>query len=262
MDVEETVEMEVTEEQESELVPAGTEAETPTETPDSEAAIAAEMLDATQEEEKAKIEVPLPKYVALKHQDRANRQIIEVLQSQLAERQKAETPPVEKSPAEKFIEDGAETFDPQTDPLPAAVQLAQGKWEKAQAKKDAEIQEAKKRSDIGSQSLAKAQTSLSDFEDVVGIGQSYLTPGDKLDIQMSADPAMELYKRCMDRTLRSKSPDAAVLRQALKAKLTPKTSVPPKTKEETKSEVGTETIPEATGPMDKRLAHLYAALGM
>ena len=189
---------------------------------DAEAQLAAEALAAT--EEAAQVDHVPTKVVAELREDRRNlrtevRQLRDTIQTFVAERNKQEEPPPEPSPAEKFIAQHADTFDPDVEPLPASVQIAERKWQKAQDEQQVSRRQQKEDESRQAQSLAAAQSQFSDFEDVIEIGKKHLTIGNQVDVRNSTDPAKTLYKLCIEATLKSGGPDAALMRQNLKAKL-------------------------------------------
>jgi len=189
---------------------------------DAEAQLAAEALAAT--EEAAQVDHVPTKVVAELREDRRNlrtevRQLRDTIQTFVAERNKQEEPPPEPSPAEKFIAQHADTFDPDVEPLPASVQIAERKWQKAQDEQQVSRRQQKEDESRQAQSLAAAQSQLSDFEDVIEIGKRHLTIGNQVDVRNSADPAKTLYKLCIEATLKSGGADAALMRQNLRAKL-------------------------------------------
>jgi len=181
----------------------------------------------------------------------AKDQLIERLQTELDTRN---APPPEISPlAQHAIENPGQEMSE----VPVEITLADRKWRDQQAENKQTVSLQKQRQQASSKSLVNAQATLSDYDDVVAMGRRYLSDGNLLDIQSSADPAMKLYQLCIEETLKSGSQDAITLRQHLQSKVTqssPKTVKPiPKLNDE-------EQQPEED--MSPRLAQTYAMLGM
>ena len=267
MDVEET-EVETTEQASEAVESESTEpAETPvTETKsdaDVEAEIAADAL-ATEPTETPET-VPLAAHTALRARKNevieAKDQLIERLQADLAERAKAAAAPVESSPLEKFAAEYP------GEPPTADVLLAEQQWQTKAADERAAKKAAEDKAAVAQASYMQARRRVSDWDEIVGMGQPFLTPGNALDVKMAPDPAMKLYELSMKAVLASGTPEAAVLRQRLQAKVA-KTSVPKPKGTETK-EKGTPTPPaepestsEEVEHMSVALAQAYAMLGM
>jgi hypothetical protein len=231
---------------------------------DTEAQLAAEALEATEEQPKQQ-GIPEAVVAELRADRRANRQLIETLQAQLAERNKPVEQPPEPSPLEKWVQDNpdeAEISGP-----PAAVLVAENNWQKQQAQITAQNQQAKERQERGNASYANAKAKLSDFDDIVEMGSRHLSNGDKLDIATAEDPAMLLYKRCIRATLEAGGPEANLLRQSLKAKAATSQSVsrtPTKTntQQQTKGMETQTSAAEPTTTMSPQMAHIYNIMGM
>ena len=228
-----------------------------------EAQLAADALEAVEEAED--VTVPVGVVAGLRAKGREKDQVIQA-KDQLIEHLKSEieqrnAPIPELSPAEKYIAEHDE-FDPDMDALPAAVLIANDKWKdgRAEAKAKADVQT--KRQQLGQQSYTKAKAAFTDYDDIVTMGTEYLTPGDKVDIAMSDDPATALYKKSISRVLESGTEDAAVLRNHLKSKLT-KSQSSPKPKQTQAKETQPEQQPEEPEEiMNPRLAHIYNVLDL
>lgn len=272
---------EVSAEQGQETVAAPAQPAETTETPteptvsQTEAQLAAEALAATETEpETTEPMVPGHVVAGIRAERRALRQLTEQLQTELDNRNRPAEQTPGPSPAQQFIAEGKAngTFDPDTDPLPASIQLAEANWKEQQAQVKAQQQADQQQRQLNSRSITKAKSEIADFEDIVELGTRYLDDGDKLMIRKSADPAMELYKRCMKRTLESGGADAALLRQNLKAKsqLTQPVSSTKKPTETTQTQTTQPTgqrpaqppTEEQEPPMTRELAQAYAILGM
>lgn len=228
-----------------------------------EATLAAEALAESEE-----TLVPLGALTGLRERKNeviaAKDQLIERLQGELASRETPESTAAVLSPAQKYIADHKDDFDPEMEALPASVHLAQSEWETEQRKAASQKAEVEARKTKGQELYNQAKGQISDYDDIVEIGQGYLTPGDKLDISMAEDPAVELYKRCMKRTLDSNTGDATVLRKHLKTKLAtkkPKATPKPETKQAEETQTEEETA-AAEVPMNPHLAHVYNAMGV
>ena len=193
---------------------------------------------------------------------RAKDELINRLQAEIDER-KTVAPTL--SPAQQFIRDN-ELFDPESQALPAAIQIAQDQWKEKQAEEKAQAEAVARRKEMGNRSYREAKAAYSDYDDIVALGQQYLTPGDKLDIASADDPATELYRRSISRTLESKTEDSEVLRNHLKSKLpTKKTVQPPPVKENTQEREAPASPPNEEPEyenMNPRLAHICNAFGV
>lgn len=227
------------------------------ETPGAEAEIAAKALEANPET------VPLGVAKGLREDRRelrdamkAKDQLIEHLQSQLAA-QKPAVQQVVVSPAEKYIAEHKDEFDPDIEALPASVQIAQDRWNKEQLAAQSQAEQARIQSERTNESLARAQSTISDYEDIVELGNQYLDAGDRLMIKQSKDPALELYNRCIDKTLKAGTKDSTILRSHLKTKLAPQSAKPKPKVEEPQTATA-----EAEEPMSPQLAHARRLLGL
>ena len=270
-EVEETV-METTEEVSEQVEPGApasddkqAEMAPASEDTDVEAQLAAEALaddDGGDDEQKVPVSVVAELRAQRRELRTANQQLVEALNNTLAERQKAAEPP-QLSPEETFIRENAETFDPDTEPFPASVQIAQRRWEKEQQTRQTQQQSQAQRTQQGETSLANARATFSDYDDVIDMGKNYLTPGNKLDIQMSSDPAKTAYTLCMKATLAHGTPeDKALMRQNLKAKLTKTKPPSPQTQKKVDKGTGTQIAAGPAERMSPQLAHVYDAMGL
>lgn len=231
---------------------------------DVEATLASEALEqAPGETAPAEATAPLGVVHGLRAKGREKDQTISALQqlndnlrTELDNRAKA---PDQVSPLEKY---GSENPDVQYGEVPVDVHVAERKWQEQQDQNKATTQAVDQQQARGRQSLKTAQETISDFDDVVAMGQKYLTEGNQHDIRTSADPAALLYKLSMRATLDSGTADAQVLRQHLQSKLTKPTVPKSKPKEQTEEVPETEEQVPDNEPMSPRLAQTYAMLGM
>lgn len=253
------------------------------ETLSDEARLAAEALAATEESAGES-----PEIAGLKKEDErllgsitAKRQLNRELDRKIAEKlaaEKAAMPP-EKTPEEKYIEDNEDTFDPDTDPFPARVQIAQRKWDREQAEKNRRLQEESSISASTNKHYLKARETYSDFDEIVLGAEDLLTEGDQIDVRNAAkkgeDPAEKLYKIAIYKTLMAGGDRAKQLRAKLKLKIpSKKASVQEPTKQETdgsEEKVGAKKqVPKPAEPPasaeeainNPHLAHIYAACGL
>ncbi len=185
----------------------------------------------------------------------AQEQLIRKLNTELEDRNK---PAAKPTPLETYAAENPETPFGE---VPAEVHIADRKFQAEQDLGKATAQADQQRKTLGQASLAKAKADISDYEDIVAMGRTYLSEGDKLDIAMSGNPGLELYKRATRAILNSKTGDATILRKHLQAKkLTGKTEQPlKKPKQKPSEKVQTEEVDEQ--PMSPRLAQAYAMLG-
>lgn len=182
--------------------------------------------------------------------------LIERLQAELLSREPVVEAVVELTPLEKYIQDHADDFDPEFDSPPAAVQIAERDFH---ARKQNDDTAARQKKELGDRSYAKAKSTLSDFDDIVEIGKKHLSRGDVVDISESDDPALKLYELCLDKTLKSKTEDAATLRQHLQTKVTTKKTLPLTNVKPVQEIADTEGEEQ---PLNPRLAQAYAMLEM
>ncbi len=187
----------------------------------------------------------------------AQDRLIQTLQATIDDRNKPAAIP---TPLEVYAAENPET--PYGE-IPAEVHIAEKKFQSEQELGKATAQADQDRKTLAQQSLAKTKDDISDYEDIVAMGQGYLSDGDKLDIAMSGNPALELYKRATRAILGSKTDDATILRKHLNAKkLTGKAKQPlAKPKQKPSEQVQTEEEVEEQ-LMSPRLAQAYAMLGM
>ena len=243
--------------------------------------LAAEALAATEEpaEESPEIEGLKREKEKLIGSITAMRKVQRELDRKMAEKlaaEKASQPP-EKSPAEKYIEEHSDTFDPDTEPLPARVMIAQQKWEKEQSELSRRKQEQEKVIAQGNASYLKARQKYSDFDEILLEAEDLLTEGDQVDVKNAAkkgeDPAEKLYKICTYKILMAGGDRAKELRAKLKAKQpSNKASVQKKQEKQTDgSEKGGQKLKEETAQApasaeetvtSPQLAHIYAAYGI
>jgi hypothetical protein len=248
-----------------------------------EARLAAEALAATEDPAEES-----PEIAGLKKEDErligsitAKRQLLRELDRKFDEKlaaEKAAVPP-EKSPEEKYIEANEDTFDPDTEPFPARVQIAQRKWEKEQAEKSRRLQEESSISASANKSYLKARETYGDFDEIVLGAEDLLTEGDQIDVKNAAkkgeDPAEKLYRICIYKTLLAGGDRAKQLRANLKAKIpSKKASVQePINQQETggSEQAGAKkTAPKPAEPpasaeeaiSSPQLAHIYSAFGL
>lgn len=189
----------------------------------------------------------------------AQEQLIQRLQTELEDRSKPAATP---SPLEAYAVENPETPFGE---VPAEVHIAEKKFQSEQDLGKVTAQADQQRKTLGQQSLAQARSDISDYEDIVAMGQNYLSEGDKLDIAMSGNPALELYKRATRAILNSKTDDATILRKHLDAKkLTGKAKQPlTKPKQKPSEQVQTEDSETSDEQaMSPRLAQTYAMLDM
>lgn len=251
--------------------------EAQTENLSDEARVAAEALALTEEpaEESPEIE-------ALKREDErligsitAKRALNRELDRQIAEKMASEkaSQPSEPSPEQKYIDENKDNFDPNTEPFPASVQMAQRKWEREQETRQRQQQEETSVTTAANKAYLQARQKYSDFDEIVMEAEDLLTEGDKVDIRNAAkngeDPAEMLYQRCIYKTLMAGGSRARELRAKLKKKLPAKASAQ---KQETKenqsggsekkpSEEKPASIAEKQEVKNPALAHIYAAFG-
>ena len=242
--------------------------------------LAAEALAATEEpaEESPEIEGLKREKEKLIGSITAMRKVQRELDRKMAEKlaaEKASQPP-EKSPAEKYIEEHSDTFDPDTEPLPARVMIAQQKWEKEQSELSLRKQEQEKVIAQGNASYLKARQKYSDFDEILLEAEDLLTEGDQIDVKNAVikgeDPAEKLYKICTYKILMAGGDRAKELRAKLKTKVTSKASVQKKQEKQTDgSEKGGQKLKEETAQApasaeetvtSPQLAHIYAAYGI
>ena len=246
-----------------------------------EARLAAEALEATDEPAG---DTPTPEIESLKKVNddllgsiTARRHLLRELDKKTAEKieaEKAALPP-EKTPEEKYIEDNQDTFDPNTEPFPASVQIAQKKFEKEQSAKERRLQEESALSSKATISSVEARKRFSDFDEILREAQDLLTEGDQIDLRKTIaegkDGAEFLYRRCIYKTFEAGGDRAKQLRAKLKAKVPAKASVQKQsTKQKTdgteqKAGQGQKTAPAAENPelnKNPSLAHIYAAYGI
>jgi hypothetical protein len=154
----------------------------------------------------------------------ARRRLNRELDQKIAEKMAAEkaAQPTEKSPAEKYIDEHSDTFDPETEPFPAKVEIAQRKWEREQADKARKIDEQNATNQRANASYQKARQRFSDFDSILEEYSDVLTEGDKLDFANAAkkgdDVAELIYSRCIYKTLMAGGDRAKELRAKLKSK--------------------------------------------
>jgi hypothetical protein len=223
-----------------------------------------------------------PEIEALKREDErllgsitAKRRLNRELDRKLAEKMEAEkaAAPPEKSPEEKYLEENEDAFDPNNEPFPAKVQMAQRRWEREQAAKAQKQQEENTVTSRANASYNKAREKFSDFDTVLEDAQDLLTEGDRLDFSNAAkkgdDVAELIYKRCIYKTLEAGGDGARRLRARLQQKVKSRASVPkPNTNPTDGSQGGKETPaaqPSASAEEiaeNPQLAQVYAAFGV
>ncbi len=177
--------------------------------------------------------VPLAVHLDTKHKLRgAQMRLAELEARQMVAAQQQQAKPAEapKGPMEKFIEtEGGDAVPP------AKVLMEQRRWEQAQGQQQQTIQA----SNAASQSVAVALHAMTDetmgdglgFETVLLVGNGFLTEGDKLDVRSAGDKAGEvLYQRCLERAIRSGTPQGKLLAAAVRQVHTAKNVVPATTK--------------------------------
>ena len=234
-----------------------------------EARLAAEALAATEPAGDT------PEITGIKREDErligsitAKRQLIRDLDKKLAEKLAAEeaAKPPEKSPEEKYIEDNSDTFDPENEPFPAKVQMAQRNFEKEQAAKEVKKQEAKSTSSRINTAYQKARKKFSDFDEIVTAAEDLLTEGDQVDIRAAIgrgdDGAEALYKRCIYKTLLAGGDRAKELHAKLQKKNVTKASVQTQQQSGGSEKVEVPAKPPASAEEAIRnpaLAQVYAA---
>ena len=175
-----------------------------------EAKLAAEALEATDEPAG---ETPTPEIEALKKVNdgllgsiTARRHFLRELDKTVAERVEAEKAaiPPEKTPEELYIEDNHDSFDPDTDPFPASVQIAQRKFDKEQSAKERKAREETNLTKKASMSSVEAHKKFKDFDEILLGAQDLITDGDQLDLKKAIaegkDGAEFLYRRCIFKT--------------------------------------------------------------
>lgn len=189
----------------------------------------------------------------------AQEQLISRLQTEIDDRNKPAAIP---TPLEVYAAENPETPFGE---VPAEVHIAEKKFQNEQDLGKVTAQAEQQRKTLGQQSLAQTKADISDYEDIVAMGQTYLSEGDKLDIAMSGNPALELYKRATRAILNSKTGDATILRNHLTAKKLTGTAKKPLAKPKQKPSEQVQTEEPETGDeqvMSPRLAQAYAMLGM
>jgi len=276
--------MDATETQQTETAEAKAQEQEQSQTQENlsdEQKLAAEALAATEEpaEESPEIEGLKREKEKLIGSITAMRKVQRELDQKMAEKlaaEKASQPP-EKSPAEKYIEEHSDTFDPDTEPLPARVMIAQQKWEKEQSELSRRKQEQEKVIAQGNASYLKARQKYSDFDEILLEAEDLLTEGDQVDVRNAAkkgeDPSEKLYKICIYKILMAGGDRAKELRAKLKAKQpSNKASVQKKQEKQTDgSEKGGQKLKEETAQApasaeetvtSPQLAHIYAAYGI
>lgn len=244
-----------------------------------ESKLAAEALAATDEPAEDVPEINSLKKVndQLLNSITARRHLLRELDKKTAERVEAEksVEPPEKSPEEKYVEDNQEGFDPDTEPFPAKVQMAQRKFEKEQAEKDRKVQEEAYINKMAKTSSVKAREKYSDYDEILREAQDLLTEGDYVDLRKDTaegkDGAEFLYRRCIFKTLEAGGDRAKQLRARLKEKVTTKASVPKHQSKQTTDgskpnadKKGQATAPAANPELETNptLAHIYATYGI
>jgi len=179
--------------------------------------------------DKPKDTVPLATHLETKHKLRdVQLRLAELEARQMVATAKPTQTTADKSPMEKFIADEG------GDAVPTAkVLMDQHQWEQSHQQQQAATQA----SDAASRSVAIALHSMTDetmgdglgFESVLLVGNSFLTEGDKLDIRQAGDKAGEvLYQRCLERAIRSGTPQGKLLAGAIKQVRDAKGPVPVK----------------------------------
>ena len=244
-----------------------------------ESKLAAEALAATDEPAEESPEIDSLKKVndQLLNSITARRHLLRELDKKTAERVEAEksVEPPEKSPEEKYVEENQDTFDPDTEPFPAKVQMAQRKFEKEQAEKDRKVQEEAYINKMAKTSSVKAREKYSDYDKILREAQDLLTEGDYIDLRKATtegkDGAEYLYRRCIFKTLEAGGDRAKQLRARLKEKVTTKASVPKQQSKQTTdgSKPNADKKEQAAAPAanpeletNPTLAHIHAAYGI
>ena len=185
--------------------------------------------------------VPLPIVMELKHELRDMKQENQQLKQRFEELQNKpqdEVPDPDPVPAyidsykKEYYEENGEYPDEDNIPIPAKVILARDEWrernaQKSKAQTDAQVRE---------QAIANARITMSDeafgeglgLDAVVGIGEHFLTEGDKLDIRNAGPKCADvMYRRCYDRAVASGTPQGIALAQKMHAALNPTVKEPP-----------------------------------
>ena len=252
---------------------AAEQAQVPADNLSEEARLAVEALAATEPAGDT------PEIAGMKREDdrlvgsiTAKRQLIRDLDQKLAEKLASEeaAKPPDLSPEEKYIEENSDTFDPDTEPFPAKVQMAQRKFDKEQAAKEAQKQEASMVSSKVNDVYRKAREKFSDFDDIIMTSQDLLTEGDQVDIRAAIkrgeDGPEALYKRCIYKTLLAGGDRAKEMRAKLQKKVVTKASV--QQTQTNQQQGGSQTNVPAKPPASAEealnnpvLAHIYGAMG-
>ena len=181
--------------------------------------------------------VPLPIHLEAKHQLRDARMRLAQLEAEkLVPTAQVQTTP-EKSPLEKF----AETHEP--DAALSAKEVAdllteQRQWDQRQSQQ----QTAATTDIVANRAVAVAVRAMTEevmgeglgFETLLSIGNTFLTPGDIVDVKAAGPKAGELmYQRLLERTIRSNTPQGKLVKAAYKqarlASTAPSTPLKPKT---------------------------------
>ncbi len=223
---------------------AGAEPE-PKEEPEPEAADEGEEPEAAEEEQPpeqppakgpakpAKSDsVPLATHLETKHQLRDLKLRLAQLEAERIVPQPPQPTEPEKSPLEAFLEKEGD------DAVPTAkVLLEQSRWEHRQAQQ----QQQTGADSMANRAVAVAVRSMTDdvmgeglgFETLLQIGNTFLTPGDIVDIKAAGAKAGEvMYQRLLERTIRSGTPQGKLIKAAYiqsrkaNAASTPKTPTP------------------------------------
>jgi len=174
--------------------------------------------------------VPLAVHMDLKHRLRDAAQRLAALEAdRMMPAAQAPAGEPQKSPLEKFAEDEGEDAVPTTQVL-----MAQRKWDQAQT----QTQAAGAAQATANRSVQIAVRSMTDetmgdglgFDTVLQMGHAFLTEGDVVDVRGAGGKAGQvLYQRCLERAVRSGTPEGKLLAQAVKAARTGRTvTTPPK----------------------------------
>lgn len=203
----------------SDDAPEGEPVETsPAEALETTATPAGEPAAKAQPAQKGADTVPLAVHMDLKHRLREAAQRLATLEAdRMMPAQQAPTGPAPKSPLEQFAEDEGADAPPTTQVL-----IQQRQWEQRQA----QVQSESSAQTTAARAVKVAMLTMTDeamgdglgFDGVLQIGHAFLTPGDQLDVRSAGDKAGEvLYQRCLERAVRSGTPQGKLLAQAVKA---------------------------------------------
>ena len=208
--------------------------------------------------------VPLAVHMDLKHRLRDAAQRLAALEAdRMMPAAQAPAGEPQKSPLDKFAEDEGEDAVPTTQVL-----IEQRKWDQAQT----QTQAAGAAQATAKRSVQIAVRSMTDetmgdglgFDTVLQMGHAFLTEGDVVDVRGAGGKAGQvLYQRCLERAVRSGTPEGKLLAQAVKAARTGRTvTTPPKKAGAKKAEAPTreQVLTATTAPAmgaDGQLADFF-----